>query len=231
MPCTALKNMNPYSDTTLFGLVVGNSTERLWFLGLSFPVNETKPVCRVFFFFLKNKQHRAPSHLCHRPSCPWGPSPGSLEQCPGSWGGPTLAQCPPRRRPLQSRQPSQAGRSGPCPLVRFRWPTGAVGMIGGGWEREIATVLKSWLGFWTSSWSSEPPMQSSAILPSAHPINQNKLINNKIANHSVEPSNNSNLKQSSDAEYVPNTKLYRNNSWKLNKHLKIWQLLSKNGQI
>lgn len=62
------------------------------------------------------------AHLCHRQFCPWGPSPDSPARCPGSWGGPTLARCPPHRRPPQSQLRSLAGHSGPCHLVRSLWP-------------------------------------------------------------------------------------------------------------
>lgn len=62
------------------------------------------------------------AHLCHRRFCPWGPSPGSPARCPGSWGGPTLAQCPPHRRPPPSRRRSPASHSGPCHRARFLWP-------------------------------------------------------------------------------------------------------------
>lgn len=64
------------------------------------------------------------AHLCHHPSGPWGPSPGSPGRCPGSSGGRRLARCPPRHRPPRSPLRSQAGRSGPCHLARSLWPDG-----------------------------------------------------------------------------------------------------------
>lgn len=92
-------------------------------------INVSRPKLLLVFTLQNNREGSKTSnsrpHRCHRPFCPWGPFPDSPAQCPGSSGGPTLALCPPRRRPPQSRPRSPAGRSGPCHPARSRWPEGS----------------------------------------------------------------------------------------------------------
>lgn len=102
-----------YWKITLFTCV------RHWFVTFQ---NKSVPLSSLVYSTINKINPWLGAHLCHRRFCPWGPFPGSPARCPGSWGGPTLAQCPPHRRPPPSRRRSPASHSGPCHRARFLWP-------------------------------------------------------------------------------------------------------------